>query len=183
MLGEIGREPTNDVLELAKKLGINLFPSGMDPISSKKNKSTNNIIEREESPLKDFPDQTNYENVMNQIVTSLEEKEEYEEALPLLKDLLDFNRKKVNISAMDPLYDRIEKAYSSMKRDEELVTAYKEHLAIKQNLGDLEGEINLLDLISYYYANTSDQEASQRYQAESRRIRSILDKKIEDERD
>ena len=84
---------------------------------------------------------------------------------------------------MDPLYDRIEKAYSSMKRDEELVTAYKEHLAIKQNLGDLEGEINLLDLISYYYANTSDQEASQRYQAESRRIRSILDKKIEDERD
>jgi hypothetical protein len=116
---------------------------------------------------------------MDGIVKSLEEKNAYEEALPLLKDLLNYNRQRVNISAMDPLYDRIEQAHSSMQNDEELVTAYKEHLAIKQQLGDLEGELHLLDLISYYYANTSDQKASERYQAESKRIKASLDSKME----
>jgi len=33
-------------------------------------------------------------------------------------------------------------------------------------------------LISYYYANTSDQKASERYQAESKRIKASLDNKM-----
>ena len=82
---------------------------------------------------------------------------------------------------MDHLYDRIEQAYSALKNDEKLVSAYKEHLSIKKQLEDLEGELNLLDLLSYYYANTSDQKASERYQAESKRIKDSLDYKKEQE--
>jgi len=65
-----------------------------------------------------------------------------------------------------------------MKNDEDLVATYKEHLAIKQQLDDLEGELHLLDLISYYYANTGDQKASERYQLESKQIKDSLDYKM-----
>ena len=143
--------------------------------------SLKEIEQIKKTELEDVPEQTNYANVMDGIVRSLEEKAAYEEALPLLNDLLKYNRERVNISAMDPLYDRIEQAHSSMQNDEELVSTYKEHLAIKQQLGDLEGELHLLDLISYYYANTSDQKASERYQAESKRIKESLEYKKEQE--
>ena len=108
----------------------------------------------------------------------MEEKEAYEEALPMLMYLLEYNRKRGNISDMDPLYDRIEKAYSSLKNDEKLVSAYKEHLSIKQELKDLEGELHLLDLISYYYANTGDQKASERFQIESQRVKKLIEQQI-----
>ena len=179
ILKELGKDPSHDVLNLAEKLELPL-DSTIKNATVSKTELTNKEIEKKQTPsLKDAPEQTNYANVMDGIVKSLEEKEAYGEALPLLKDLLNYNRQRVNISAMDPLYDRIEQAHSSMQNDEELVTAYKEHLAIKQQLGDLEGELNLLDLISYYYANTSDQKASERYQAESKRIKDSLDSKME----
>ena len=97
---------------------------------------------------------------MDGIVKTLEEKDSYEEALPLLKDLLNYNRQRVNISAMDPLYERIELAHSTMQNNEELVATYKEHLAIKQQLDDIEGELHLLDLISAHYTNIGDLKAS-----------------------
>ena len=178
ILKELGQNPSPDVLYLADKLDLQL-----DSVIKNENVSNKELIKKEvkkkqTSSIKDASEQTNYANVMDGIVKSLEEKEAYEEALPLLKDLLNYNRQRVNISAMDPLYDRIEQAHSSMQNDDELVTAYKEHLAIKQQLGDLEGELHLLDLISYYYANTSDQKASERYQAESKRIKASLDSQI-----
>jgi hypothetical protein len=75
---------------------------------------------------------------------------------------------------MDPLFDRIEKAHASMNNTKELVETYKEHLAIKQQLDDVEGELRLLDLISSHYADSGDQKASDRYHAESLRVRSGL---------
>jgi hypothetical protein len=176
LLNELGKNPSQDVLHLAEKLDITI-----DSSPNKKTDANNFATETEkkqETILKDVPEQTNYANVMDGIVKSLEKKEAYEEALPLLKDLLNYNRQRVNISAMDPLYDRIEQAYSSMKNDEDLVATYKEHLAIKQQLDDLEGELHLLDLISYYYANTGDQKASERYQLESKQIKDSLDYKM-----
>jgi len=178
ILKELGQAPSSDVLQLAEKLELPLDSSSKKADFSIKELPKTAVVKKQESPLKDLPEQTNYANVMDGIVKSLEEKNAYEEALPLLKDLLNYNRQRVNISAMDPLYDRIEQAHSSMQNDEELVAAYKEHLAIKQQLGDLEGELHLLDLISYYYANTSDQKASERYQAESKRIKASLDNKM-----
>jgi len=178
ILKELGQQPSPDVLQLAEKLDLPLDSSSKNADVSKSEPPKTDIEQKQESPLKDIPQQTNYANVMDGIVKTLEEKDAYEEALPLLKDLLNYNRQRVNISAMDPLYDRIEQAHSSMQNDEELVAAYKEHLAIKQQLGDLEGELHLLDLISYYYANTSDQKASERYQAESKRIKASLDNKM-----
>jgi len=178
ILKELGQQPSPDVLQLAEKLELPLDSSSKNADVSKSELPKTDVEQKRESPLKDVPEQTNYANVMDGIVKTLEEKDAYEEALPLLKDLLNYNRQRVNISAMDPLYDRIEQAHSSMQNDEELVAAYKEHLAIKQQLGDLEGELHLLDLISYYYANTSDQKASERYQAESKRIKASLDNKM-----
>jgi len=162
ILKELGQAPSSDVLQLAEKLELPLDSNSNNADVSIKELPKTAFVKKQELPLKDLPEQTNYANVMDGIVKSLEEKNAY-----------------VNISAMDPLYDRIEQAHSSMQNDEELVTAYKEHLAIKQQLGDLEGELNLLDLISYYYANTSDQKASERYQAESKRIKDSLDSKME----
>jgi len=179
ILKELGKDPSHDVLQLAEKLELTLDYASRNVDVSKTEQTKKDDETKQESSLKVAPEQTNYANVMDGIVKSLEEKEAYGEALPLLKDLLNYNRQRVNISAMDPLYDRIEQAHSSMQNDEELVTAYKEHLAIKQQLGDLEGELNLLDLISYFYANTSDQKASERYQAESKRIKDSLDSKME----
>ena len=176
LLYELGQTPSQDVQQLAEKLEIPLDSNLKNSVDSQTSETKKDLEKKPEPILKDVPEQTNYANVMDGIVKLLEEKESYEEALPLLKDLLNYNRQRVNISAMDPLYDRIEQAYSSMKNDEDLVATYKEHLAIKQQLDDLEGELHLLDLISYYYANTGDQKASERYQAESKLIKASLDK-------
>ena len=78
------------------------------------------------------------------------------------------------MSAMDPLYERIERAHSSMQNDEELVAAYKEHLAIKQHLDDIEGELNLLELISEHYMKIGDMKASKRYKSEILRLKDGL---------
>ena len=178
LLSDLGLEPSKDVQDLASKLDVSTHYSENKTNSEKVAKTQKDTQDGVEKILQDLPEETNYASVMDNLVKSLEKKEAYEEALPLLKDLLNYNRKRVNISEMDPLYDRIEQAYSSLKNDEKLVNTYKEHLSIKKQLNDLEGEINLLDLISYYYVNIGDQEASERYQEERKRIKDKLDKEI-----
>ncbi len=163
LLHELGQSPSKNVLQLAKKLEITF-----DDVSVKTHRTENEELsdaadikienENQKENLK-----TDYSTVMDEIVKTLEKKEAYDEALPLLKDLLKFNRDRVNISAMDPLFERIEKAHSSLNNNEELVETYKEHLAIKQQLEDIEGELSLLDIISKHYANSGDQKASERY--------------------
>jgi len=65
-----------------------------------------------------------------------------------------------------------------MNNDKELVETYKEHLAIKQQLDDMEGELRLLNMISSHYRDSGDQKAAERYRTESQRIRAELDKKL-----
>ena len=77
---------------------------------------------------------------------------------------------------MDPLFERIEQAHVSMNNNKELVATYKEHLAIKQQLNDMEGELRLLDLISKHYTDAGDQKAAERYHAECQRVRDQLSK-------
>ena len=72
---------------------------------------------------------------------------------------------------MDPLFERIEKAHASMNNYKDLVETYKEHLAIKQQLNDKEGELRILKLISNHYIDSGDQKAAERYHAESQRVR------------
>jgi len=177
LLKELVQEPSPNVMHLAEKLDIPLGSTKTRAFSSNTEKTKTETTKGLEKTLHDEPELTNYANVMDGIVKTLEDKESYDEALPLLKDLLKYNRQRVNISAMDPLYDRIERALSSLKNDEDLVVTYKEHLAIKQQLGDIEGELNLLDLISTYYANLGDLKASERYQAESLRVKASLESK------
>ncbi len=178
LMTELNEEPTLDVKKLSDKLNISYDTKRLNLINKRNDldKSTKN--QNEELVFQEIPEQANYANVMDGLVRSLEEKDAYEEALPLLKDLLEYNRKRGNISDMDSLFDRLEQAYSSLKNDEKLYKAYKEHLLIKQQLGDLEGELNLLDLISYYYANMGDQEALKRYQAESKRVKHLIEEKM-----
>jgi tetratricopeptide (TPR) repeat protein len=177
LLKELGQKPSSDVLHLAEKLGVPL-DSTLNPELALKTDETKTDTEKELGKnIQEEPEQTNYESVMNGIVKTLEEKDSYEEALPLLKDLLNYNRQRVNISAMDPLYERIERAHSTMENDEELVATYKEHLAIKQQLDDIEGELHLLDLISAHYTNIGDLTASKRYQSEILRVKDGLEYK------
>ena len=183
LLKELVQEPSPNVIHLAEKLDIPLGSTKTKAFASNTEETKTGTTRELEKTLRDEPEQTNYANVMDGIVKTLEDKESYDEALPLLKDLLKYNRQRVNISAMDPLFDRIERALSSLKNDEDLVVTYKEHLAIKQQLGDIEGELDLLDLISTYYANLGDLKASERYQAESLRVKASLEykKAIEEE--
>jgi len=183
LLKELVQEPSPNVMHLAEKLDIPLDSTKTRAFASNTEETKTGTTTELEKTLRDKPEQTNYANVMDGIVKTLEDKESYDEALPLLKDLLKYNRQRVNISAMDPLFDRIERALSSLKNDEDLVVTYKEHLAIKQQLGDIEGELDLLDLISTYYANLGDLKASERYQAESLRVKAGLEykKAIEEE--
>ncbi len=167
LLKELGQKPSSDVLQLAEKLKIPFDGTQIEKLDLMANK-------KQEENLQNESEQTNYESVMDGIVKTLEEKESYEEALPLLKDLLNYNRQRVNMSAMDPLYERIERAHSSMQNDEELVAAYKEHLAIKQHLDDIEGELNLLELISEHYMKIGDMKASKRYKSEILRLKDGL---------
>jgi len=181
LLNDVNQEPSINVKKLAKKLDITLKFSPPNQKNENIDEVKSETILNKELLLQDLPEQANYANVMDGLVKSLEEKEDYEEALPLLMDLLEYNRKRGSISDMDPLYDRIEKAYSSLKEDEKLVSAYKEHLSIKKELNDLEGELHLLDLLSYFYANIGDQKSSERYQVESQRIKSKIEQKIPSE--
>ena len=177
LLKELGQKPSSDVLHLAEKLGIPLDSTLTAELALKTDETKTETEKEPGKNIQDEPEQTNYESVMDGIVKTLEEKDSYEEALPLLKDLLNYNRQRVNISAMDPLYERIERAHSTMENDEELVATYKEHLAIKQQLDDIEGELHLLDLISAHYTNIGDLKASKRYQSEILRVKDGLEYK------
>ena len=176
LLHELGKSPTKNVLQLAEKLEIP-FEYNSDQASIMVSEELSDFAEMEsEKDIQKEPEKTDYSAVMDGIVKTLEKKEAYDEALPLLKDLLKFNRERVNISAMDPLFERIEQAHASMNNNNELVETYKEHLAIKQQLDDMEGELRLLDLISNHYADSGDQNAAERYRAESQRVRDELKK-------
>jgi len=177
LLHELGQSPSKNVLQLAEKLEIP-FDSKSDQASSSVTEELSDAADmNSEKDMQKGPEKTDYSAVMDGIVKTLEKKEAYDEALPLLKDLLKFNRERVNISAMDPLFERIEQAHASMNNNKELVETYKEHLAIKQQLDDMDGELRLLNLISDHYAVSGDQNAAERYRAESQRVRAELNKK------
>lgn len=177
LLHELGKSPSKNVLNLAEKLEITIEFLSNEVSSTVKEQLKDDTDMKSEKDNKKEPEKTDYSAVMDSIVKTLEKKEDYDEALPLLKDLLKFNRERVNISAMDPLFERIEQAHVSMNNSKELVETYKEHLAIKQQLFDIEGELRLLDLISKHYVDSGDQKAAERYRAESQRVRAELNKK------
>ncbi len=174
---ELGESPSKNVLNLAEKLEITPEFTSHEVSSTIKDQLSDDKDMTAEKGIKKEPEETDYSAVMDSIVKTLEKKEAYDEALPLLKDLLKFNRERVNISAMDPLFERIEEAHVSMNNSKELVETYKEHLAIKQQLDDIEGEVRLLDMISKHYVDSGDRKAAERYRAESQRVRSELNKK------
>ncbi len=176
LLHELEQKPSKNVLQLAEKLEISFESANFQPSSNFKEEFSDSAQMKLEKDINKEPEKTDYSAVMDGIVKTLEKKEAYDEALPLLKDLLKFNRDRVNISAMDPLFERIEQAHASMNNNKELVNTYKEHLAIKQQLDDMEGELRLLELIRSHYADFGDQKAAARYSAESQRVRAELNK-------
>ena len=178
LLHELGQSPSQHVLQLAEKLEIPFDSASGQASSTVTEELSDGADIKSEKDIQKEPEKTDYSAVMDGIVKTLEKKEAYDEALPLLKDLLKFNRERVNVSAMDPLFERIEQAHASMNNNKELVETYKEHLAIKQQLDDMEGELRLLDLISTHYADSGDQKAADRYLAESQRVRAELNKKL-----
>ena len=86
ILKELGKKPPHDVLQLADKLELSLDSSINNTEASKNNLPETEIGQIKKTVLEDVPEQTNYANVMDGIVRSLEEKAAYEEALPLLND-------------------------------------------------------------------------------------------------
>ncbi len=176
LLHELRKSPSKNVLNLAEKLEINIEFTSNEVSGTATEQLSDDTDMKSEKDIKKEAEKTDYSAVMDGIVKTLEKKEAYDEALPLLKDLLKFNRERVNISAMDPLFERIEQAHVSMNNSKELVETYKEHLSIKQQLDDIQGELRLLDMISKHYVDSGDQKAAERYRAESQRVRAELNK-------
>ncbi len=165
-LNEIGQKPSTDVLTLYNQLEqANVSSVNMpdDLTNVNRNIASKTTSQRQDSTA-------DYESVMKELVSALEEKHAYDEVLPLLEDLMNYNRQRVNLVEMDKLYEKIEKAHIFLNQNEQLVNSYKEHLSIKQQIQDSNGEIKLLSKISLYYAQTGDMEASKRYQTESLRL-------------
>jgi hypothetical protein len=66
-------------------------------------------------------------------------------------------------AALDRLYLRIEAAAESAGDERRLIQFYKNHLAIREALGDLSGRLDLLDKIGNRYYKLQDMAASREY--------------------
>ena len=92
LLYELGQSPSKNVLQLAENLEIP-FESISDQASSTVSEELSDAADmKSEKDIQKEPEKTDYSAVMDGIVKTLEKKEAYHEALPLLKDLLKFNR-------------------------------------------------------------------------------------------
>ncbi|GIT02952.1 MAG: hypothetical protein CM1200mP28_02110 [Deltaproteobacteria bacterium] len=79
-----------------------------------------------EKDIQKEPEKTDYSAVMDGIVKTLEKKEAYDEALPLLKDLLKFNRERLIFPPWTRFSKELNKGHASMNNNKELVETYKD---------------------------------------------------------
>ncbi|MCZ6749617.1 MAG: hypothetical protein O7D96_09995, partial [SAR324 cluster bacterium] len=77
--------------------------------------------------------------------------------------------------AMDRLYGRIEAAQEDAGDERKLIQYYKNHLAIKEVLGDAEGRLELIDKIGKRYFKLGDTAPAKEYYEMGVKLRAELD--------
>ena len=77
--------------------------------------------------------------------------------------------------AMDRLYGRIEAAQEAAGDERKLIQYYKNHLAIKEVLGDAEGRLELIDKIGKRYFKLGDTAPAKEYYEMGVKLRAELD--------
>ena len=125
----------------------------------------------------DNDEQTDYASIMDELVDALEKKEAYQEALPLLQDLLAYNQQQENQTEMDLIYERIEKAQNALEDNEGLLETYESHLQCKRSLDDRSGLIRILDALGTLHSKIGNSERSREFHAERLKLVSLGEKK------
>ncbi|MGK5091082.1 hypothetical protein WDW89_03580 [Deltaproteobacteria bacterium TL4] len=122
------------------------------------------------------PQHPDYVSVMEELASALEENGAFEEALPILQDLLKYYRQQLDRIRMDRIYERIESAFEQLGEDERLIRSYKNHLEIKRVLNDPDGESRLLDLIGNRYYKMGEKELSRQFYEDNLKLKSAMEK-------
>ncbi|MEE8395775.1 MAG: hypothetical protein V3S29_06940 [bacterium] len=89
----------------------------------------------------------------------------------LLLKLLAAQRQAKDRPAMDHLYGLIQQAQEKTGDEEKLLQYYKNHLEIKKVLGDVEGQLELIDRIGNRYYKRGDTEAAQAFYEQGLKLR------------
>ena len=188
MLDEIGKSPDPEAIELKDHLGKNEEQTLENSIVEEPaKKSEIHLTHKSESlPDKTEPErinpwendeQTDYASIMDELVDALEKKEAYQEALPLLQDLLAYNQQQENQTEMDLIYERIEKAQNALEDNEGLLETYESHLQCKRSLDDRNGLIRILDALGTLHSKIGNSERSREFHAERLKLVSLGEKK------
>ncbi len=174
IIEQVGEKPDPEALRLERNLRLPEM-NGME------DETHSNLVAEQELAdsrmLNDQGGQTDYATIIDELVGALEEKQAFEEALPLLHDLLSYNRQQSNAEGMDRLYQRIERALKALGDEEQLIRMLEEHLELKKDLGEKQGESMLLEALGTSYANAGNLEMSRRYHQENRKIQAELKEK------
>ena len=95
--------------------------------------------------------------------------------MALLVKALSAFRQAGDREAMDRLYGRIEAAQEAAGDERKLIQYYKNHLAIKEVLGDAEGRLELIDKIGKRYFKLGDTAPAKEYYEMGVKLRAELD--------
>lgn len=97
---------------------------------------------------KDDPD---FEKKLDNVSDIFESKGAQKFALPFFITALSIKRENQNFQAMDSIYNNIIKAYADLAEEDKMIEGYQNQLAIKRRLGDIEGQLDLLDKLGKLY--------------------------------
>ena len=188
MLDEIGKSPAPEAVELQGQLEHKAEPDQLISEAHETLQETDTPLNLEtdssidEQPKErinpwDNDEQTDYASIMDELVDALEKKEAYQEALPLLQDLLAYNQQQENQTEMDLIYERIEKAQNALEDNEGLLETYESHLQCKRSLDDRNGLIRILDALGTLHSKIGNSERSREFHAERLKLVSLGEKK------
>ena len=88
--------------------------------------------------------------------------------------LLDRFRENSQFRNMDALYDQIAAIYHRIEDRQNLVGTYRNQMSIKKKLGDLDGQLHLLDLMGKTYFDMGDGDSSKMCYQESIKIKKSM---------
>lgn len=188
MLDEIGKSPAPEAVELQGQLEHKAEPDQLiseaqetfqETEPPQKLETDSSIDEQPKERINpwDNDEQTDYASIMDELVDALEKKEAYQEALPLLQDLLAYNKQQENQTEMDLIYERIEKAQNALEDNEGLLETYESHLQCKRSLDDQNGLIRILDALGTLHSKIGNSERSREFHAERLKLVSLGEKK------
>ena len=130
-------------------------------------------IEDFEELLKWHPrlEETEYVAQIDQLASTVSGAPGAQLRVSMLLKLLAVFRQANDRTAMDRIYELIEKAQEQSGDEQKLIQYYKNHLEIKTVLDDVEGQLNLIDQIGNRYFKLGDTDAARKFYEQGLKLR------------